>query len=223
MHDIEKAKEFQQTAQGEMEEQQRLRRDLEAHHQQLLAEANADVQAQRNDQLSRMRNELDELRHRSYLSLKEEKEACLLTVSQRVLQESQSIARKALKDLANANLEHQIVDVFLDRLKHLEPFERNSIQVKDGKSNGPITVRTSFPLSAELRQALIDQLLASLACNGCVTFIDDPLFPIGIQLGIEGKAIRWTLDHYLSDLDQHLTKALLPNSGSLHDSATTSA
>lgn len=221
--DIQKAEEFQQTAQRDMEAQQSLRRDLEAHHQQLLAEANADVETQRLDQLSRLRLEVEERRHRSYQSLQDEKEACLLTVKQRVLQESQSIARKALKDLANVDLEQQIVGVFIERLKHLDPLERDAIQTMDGAGLGPITVQTSFPLPAELRQILIDQLVESVACSGGVIFLDDPLFPLGIQLGIEGKAIRWTLDHYLGDLDRHLTQALLPKGSSLHDSATASA
>lgn len=222
-HDIQKAEEFQQTAQREMERQQSLLRDLEAHHQQLLAEANAKVEAQRLDQLARLRTEVEERRQLSYQSLQEEKEACLQTVKQRVLLESQFIARKALKDLANVDLEHQIVAVFIDRLKHLDPLERDAIQTMDGVAHGPIKVQTSFPLPKELRQLLIDQVLESLACSGRVTFLDDPRFPIGIQLGIEGKAIRWTLDHYLGDLDRHLTQALLPKGSSVHDSATASA
>jgi len=222
-HDIQKAEEFQRAAQRDMETQQSLRRDLEAHHQQLLAEASADVEALRLGQRSRLRLEMEERRQRSYQLLQEEKEASLLAVKQRVLEESQSIARKALKDLANVDLEQQIVTVFIGRLKNLAPLERDVMQTMDGAGDGPVTVQTSFPLSAELRQILIDQLLESLASKGPVKFLDDPIFPIGIQLGIEGKAIRWTLDHYLGDLDRHLTQALLPKGSPLHDSATATA
>jgi len=95
-HEHEKQKEFQQRPRG-MEEQQRLRVDLEAHHQQLPPRPIANVQAQRNDQLSRMRNELEKLRPSgSYLSPKEEKEGLASwTVSQRVLQESRPLHASA--------------------------------------------------------------------------------------------------------------------------------
>jgi len=77
MHDMRgKQKNFSNTAPGEMEEQQRCAVIFEAHHQQLLAEANADVQAQRHDQAQvRMRMSWMSYAHRKfYLSLKEEKE-----------------------------------------------------------------------------------------------------------------------------------------------------
>jgi len=50
-----------------------------------------------------MRNELDELRHRNYLSLKEEKEACLPDCESASSSGGVSpLNATALKDLANA-------------------------------------------------------------------------------------------------------------------------
>lgn len=206
--DLRQARDSRESAQEHLEAQQRLRLALEAHRQKLLAEAEAEVEAQRRRKLAQLRGDVALQRNRWQDALRKESDACLAAVRKRSLVEIEAIARKALEDLADVTLEHQIVRVFLERLRHLDNPQRAAIHAASCRSSEPVVVRTSFPLTPELREDVLEGLGTVLADTDGVTFLEDPELPVGIQVGIEGQSIGWTLDRYLGSLEQHLLQNL---------------
>ena len=65
-----------------------------------------------------------------------------------------AISRRALADLCSANLEARTVDVFLSRLRDLDPAERQKFAEAVQATDAVLTVRSAFPLSRALQDTL---------------------------------------------------------------------
>ena len=116
---------------------------------------------------------------------------------------------QALGDLANADLERQMVAVFCDRLRQLDPAQHQAIAQALAQSDQLILIGSSFELPPDLRQQVIDELQAQFAIAQPIDFATTPSLLCGIDLKLAGQEIVWSLDTYLHTLDQRLSTALI--------------
>ncbi|MFN2167488.1 MAG: hypothetical protein ACK2U9_14635, partial [Anaerolineae bacterium] len=63
---------------------------------------------------------------------------------------------EALQDLADVQLERRMVDLFVTRIRELEPDERAEISASIQKSDGEIVIRSAFELPAQAQQTITD-------------------------------------------------------------------
>lgn len=171
----------------------------------LLAQARADADQERHHQLAQIRQEITEQRTAWQVELHQEQTAFFRTLQQKIIHQTTAITRQALIDLANADLERQIVQVFCDRLHHLGPAQRQTLA--SGQTDQPI-VRTSFELPSDLRHQLRDELHTQFAITQPIDFVTSSHLICGIELKIAGQEIVWSLDTYLHNLEQRLSDAL---------------
>jgi F-type H+-transporting ATPase subunit b len=118
--------------------------------------------------------------------------------------------RQVLRDLADANLEQQILNTFLHRLEQLPPAEQqvlwSALIHADGAS---VIVRSSFPLPAASQTALIEALQGlELEHKLTPQFELDPTLGCGVELVAPGYKLAWNLAIYLDQLEQNLARTL---------------
>ena len=207
-HRLTEAEQAQHEAKQQVEEYHHRTAELESQRENLLQAARNEADVLRKDLLHQARQEANEAQERWYRSIKQQKEAFLRDIYQRASTQTYEIARKALTDLANKDLETHVVENFLLRIQNLDSEERLSLESSLAKSDGRITVRSAFEIPTDLRKQIINQI-ETLASNGCeVNFESLPEVVCGIELKLAGKKASWSLASYLEALQENLSEAL---------------
>jgi F-type H+-transporting ATPase subunit b len=209
---------LQAEAQQALTTYQQQQQDLHQQQATLLATAHVAADQERHHQLAQVRQEIANQRAAWQADLHQEQAAFLRTLRQQVIHQTTEIARQALGDLANANLERQMVGVFCDRLRQLDPAQHWAIAQALAQGDQPILIGSSFDLPPDLRQQVIDELKAQFAIAQPIDFATTPSLLCGIELKLAGQEIVWSLDTYLHTLDQRLSTALTHEETAHHES-----
>jgi F-type H+-transporting ATPase subunit b len=174
----------------------------------MLNEATMAADAKRKELMEKVREEVDQVKARWQDMLIREHDAFFYDLRQRAAQQLYATARKALRDLADADLEDRIVDEFLRRIKALD--EEKSIQIRKAISGGgnKVIIQSAFNISA-FRQAQIEEVLKKQITNGfTIRYLEQPEIVSGIELRVNGHKIAWSLNEYLEALVESMTETL---------------
>ncbi|HRD67009.1 MAG TPA: hypothetical protein PKY50_12755 [Candidatus Competibacter sp.] len=182
-------------------------RELAAHRETELAQAQEETAVQRQIWLTQARAEVDEARKRWRAELEREQRNNRQTLQREAGQRLLALARRALRDLGNAELEAQMVPVLLARLQALDGETRRTLAeaARDG-----CAILTAFPLAASQQQTLIAGLRQALATDMIPDFRTDPTAPLGITLETPSQRLAWTLDSYLDGFAAELQTLTRP-------------
>jgi F-type H+-transporting ATPase subunit b len=174
----------------------------------MLNEATMAADAKRKELMEKVRVEVDQVKIRWQDMLIREQDAFFYDLRQRAAKELYATARKALRDLADADLEERIVDEFLRRVKALD--EEKSVQMRKAISGGGnrVTIQSAFGIPA-LRRTQIEETLKKQITNGfTINYLQQPEIVSGIEMRVNGHKIAWSLNEYLETLVENLTETL---------------
>ena len=174
----------------------------------LLGEATLSARAERQRLLDDVRKEAEGLRTRQMDSLRSDYKNLKGEIARRTRDEVFAIARKTLGDLASVNLEEQIVAVFMGQCRSLHEEKKKELQAVFKASAVSALVRSTFPLSAEQRQAI--QLMSQevFGSAGHFRFETSPDLISGIELSMDGHEVSWSIADYLLSLDKNVGSLL---------------
>jgi F-type H+-transporting ATPase subunit b len=176
--------------------------------EQMLNEATMAADAKRKELMEKVREEVDQVKARWQDMLVREHDAFFYDLRQRAAKQLYATARKALSDLADADLEERIVDEFIRRVKALD--EEKSVQIRKAISGGGnnVIIQSAFSIS-EQRRAQIEEVLKKQVTNGfTIRYLQQPEIVSGIELRVNGHKIAWSLNEYLETLVESLTETL---------------
>ena len=205
---LEEGRRKKNEAEREVERYIEKNRDLDNRREALLSEIKGEADTHRKELINEARNEVEAIKTNWYEAIQREKEAFLQDLRQRTGKETCAIARLALKDLANMNLEHHIIRVFIKRLQNLDKEELGALNESILKSGRRINLRSAF----EIPQKMVRQIAEALQNHGA-----DPVdlqlkvssdVICGIELKVHGLKIAWSLEDYLETLEEALVEAL---------------
>lgn len=194
-------------ARAEAQRYRQKQQALEAQKAEWSARAQQEVEQERQAMLQQAREEVEAARVNWYDALEREKQNFLQALRQRTGQQLTIAARRALGDLANASLEAQIVETFIDRLRQLDASQLQMLHASPELTHEAI-VRTTFPLTPEARDRLIATIRKQITDGVEVKFetVSEPI--CGIELRDRGYKISWNLAQYLDTLEADLERAL---------------
>lgn len=198
------ATDLQAQAQQALTQYQQQQQKLQEQQASFLAEARASADQERQRQLLTLRQDIQVQRETWEADLQQEQTAFFHTLRHQVRQQVLAITRQALQDLANGELEKQMIQCFCERLQHLASTQRLQISSLDTQQES-VLVRTAFPLSLPLQQQVKQALTQELQIDeGEIAFVTVPELGCGIEIKLAGQEIVWTLDQYLDQLEQQL-------------------
>jgi F-type H+-transporting ATPase subunit b len=203
---LEQAEQQETLAHQETQKLQQMQQDFAAHRDQRLAQLRSQLEDQQLTLLATAKDEVATAKAGWLRALEQEKATALRTFRQQAAEQLSQTMRQALGDLADAELEQQILNRFVHRLGQLPPAEQQVLQSALIHADGaPVTVRSSFPLPAARQAALITALQA-LAPEHKLTpqFELAPALGCGIELVMPGYKLAWNLATYLDRLEQNL-------------------
>ncbi|NLX19901.1 MAG: hypothetical protein GXY53_11585 [Desulfobulbus sp.] len=182
--------------------------ELEQQREEMLARAADEAEARRQALLKDAREQADKAQQQWLKTLQRERENLLQDFRERVGQGVFALAGQGLKELADADLEAQILKVFVRRIQDLDPDGREAIMAKIRDSSGRVKVSTSFPLSRQARDVLTGTLHEYLGEDIRVRFGTDANLICGIELRARSHCLSWNLASWLEGLEARVFAAL---------------
>ncbi|NER84058.1 MAG: ATP F0F1 synthase subunit B, partial [Leptolyngbya sp. SIO1D8] len=207
---LEQAEQQEIAAQQEAERLRHMQQEFAAHRNQRITQMRSQLQEQRLTLLKQTKDEVDDAKVHWYKSLDQEKAAVLRIFRQQTAYQLTQTVRQTLTALADADLEQQVVKVFLKRLNQLPESEKQVLKVALTQADGiPVMIRSSFPLMEATQDALKAMVqTAAVVQVPILQFEIDPDLGYGIELRVPGYKLGWNLTAYLENLEHTLALTL---------------
>jgi len=201
---LQNAEQREQSATDTTQDYQHRIKALNRERDELMEKARSAAETIRQELLDEARGEAAAQRVHWQRQVAEEKQDFLRSLKYQAVDTIQTIARQALGDLASTELEEQIIQAFIQRLKMLD---NESLQTLAAATE-PARVRTSFTLDSPIRGRLTRALHECITEDIEITYIESPDLLCGIELTISGRRLSWTLADYLEKLEQRMHKQM---------------
>lgn len=201
---FEEAREKEETAEAEAARYRQKQEELASIREVKIEEAEREAHERRRELVEEAREEVDRLEEQWTEALRRERDTFLHDLAQRVSRETLTLVRQALQELADADLERQVIRVFIDRLDAMDEEGREKVTEAVEAETGDVLIRTAFELDDDQRQALTDALRDVTGGEPTPDFERDDEFGVGIELRAGGRKIAWSLDSYISDLKDRI-------------------
>lgn len=200
---LNEAGERERKADAEAEQHRSQREVLERRREEILAGAREEADGQRKQMLEAVRSEAAEVRESWLRQADQEKAEFLANLQRQSVGVIQAMTRQALLDLADAELEEQIVDSFIRRLKTLDEDHREAL----AKASGTITIASAFELNPSVRGRLTRAVHELLGHEAEVDYTRSASLICGIELTGSGRRLSWSLDDYMNTVAERIESA----------------
>lgn len=199
-----------QQAQAKQERDALARKNAEFAQQRkaLLDKAQAQAAEQREQLLAQARDDASAWTARRLASLTEQAQQLDGAIRKQAQQEVLAIARKALQDLAGADLQERVCETFTRRLRDTDSGARAALAHALKTDDDAILVRSAFALTASMRGAIEKALREVLGSDAPVRFEATPDLVCGIELVGGGQKIGWSIANYLDAMEHRLAQRL---------------
>jgi F-type H+-transporting ATPase subunit b len=205
---LEDAQRREDEAEEEARAYRRKAEELEERRRQVLEEAKDKAGKEQKEMLHEARQGIEQLRTKWQQSLEREKSGVLRDIRRLSARHAYEAARRALADLADAELEERIAEHFLKRFKEAGAEVLETIKQAARSDERRVVVRSCFEISSGLRQKITRAFHERLGQEIDVSYDVSEDGPVGVQLKAHGQRIAWDLESYLADLEQEAQAAL---------------
>lgn len=204
---LKEAQERENAADQVAAQYRRKQHELDARRDQLLDEAEANAHRRRQELIEDARTEADHLAEQWHAALEDSKESFLRDLRDRTGTQVLAIARRALHDLATADLEAQIVVVFLHRLGDLDSDARATMHAALAAEQQQVQVQSAFELSSDQRRRIENSVRRQFGADVDLNFATAPELIAGITLSAGSHELAWSLQSYLETLEDAIMQS----------------
>ena len=188
--------------------QQKLQ-EIEQQKQNLLLEARQDAELEKERILQQLRLEVAEMDKSWRAEIDSEKSTFLAGTRQTMGQEMIKLLRKVLSDLANADLQQQVVKHFLEKLKSLSDSEKQKIKAALADlGNSSLKLKSSFEIPPSQQQEIIDVIKQQVSTDIVLHAEIDPELICGLALQVPGGELEWNINSYILEIEDNFLKNL---------------
>ena len=195
-------------AETQRTEFQRKNAEFDRQRAALMSQATSDAQAERARLFDAARNAAAELANKRIEALRSDAAMLNGEIRRRTQQETFAIARKALADLATVSLEERLADVFVRRLRDLDPHTKTLLAEALASNAGPALLRSAFDLPEPQRALITAALNEVFAADVHVRFETAPDLVGGIEFTVNGYRVAWSIGDYLASLERRVGELL---------------
>jgi F-type H+-transporting ATPase subunit b len=200
---LKEAERREQRAEDSIRRYQAKQEELERSRAQMLDEAREEAEKEKRRLLEQARDEVGEIRAQWQRQTEQEKAEFLDNLRKQAAQAVELIARQALADLADTELEQHLVHVFIDRLKALDKAARQRL----AESVCEVHISSAFELDSATRSHLTRAVHEHLAQDLGVEYDPSPQLLCGIELTAGGRRLGWSLADYLEQLAERVEQS----------------
>ena len=165
-----------------------------------LNEAYEEVDSEKQRMFEEVRKESTALRTKYEDSLKEEEKELKDKIKSRTKDEVFAIAGKTLSDLANANLEEQVIKVFMEKIMDLDKVEKAKLKEALNNNKKSITIKSAFEFSETSKQELEKAIENITERKNDFEYRLEPELVSGIEIETSSFQMSWNIESYLDSL-----------------------
>jgi F-type H+-transporting ATPase subunit b len=183
-------------------------RTFDEEHAEMLSRLKAEVETRRKELLHEVRQSTADLQTTWREAMYRDRESFVRDLHLMAGRQTYAIARQALRDLADADLEERTARLFIRQIENMQKQQRAVLAqaIKDS-GNQPL-VRSAATLSSAT-QGQITQGLRQILGNGFdIVFETAPDLILGVELKAGGQKVAWSIEHYLDELEEKALQAL---------------
>ena len=180
---------------------------IESQREEMISSAKEESESFKKDLMQKAREEIYSIQARWHETVEKQKIAFLKDLGQRATKEVFAVTRQVLKDLADKDLEQQIVDVFIRRVEKLSQEERRLIS-ESVNGSGIILITSAFQIPDEGQVKILNTIKEYInnECQIDYQIASDVIS--GIELRTVGHKIAWSFDNYLASLETNVLEAM---------------
>lgn len=176
--------------------------ELERRRHEMLEKAKEEAAAERRKLVDAAREESDAVRSRRAEALRQEHTKLRAEIARRTRGEVFAIARKALTDLAGAELEQRVCEVFAARLRELDDHTREALGNALRETDARPLLRSAFELSPHQQSLVRDALEGTIPPEAEIRYETTPELIGGIELIAGGHKVSWNIADYLAAMEE---------------------
>lgn len=198
------AEEKQEAANAEIIAYQQKKEELARKEQEFLDRAQQQGEQKYYQLVQQARQEVEQKQATWEQAIALQQEQFFENLKIKVTEQVYQIARHALQELADVNLEEQAIAHFIDRLKNLGELEQQSLAQSLQRSDNGLIIRSSFELSEANKHKIVNSLhQQQIYLDNNVSFTTKSDLICGIELQASDYKVAWNLQNYLQSLDKH--------------------
>ena len=208
---LQAAQQKRQEAQQEAERYQQMQQELANQQAAMLAQVKLDVEQARKELLQSVRDEVAASQTHWKEVVRRQQDSFLRELRHRAIEQIQDTIRLALVDLADTDLEQRAIEVFIQRIQHLDRAEQQtlcSMVIPSNHHSEPIFIHSAFEIPDEWRQRIIQVVQERLPNPAQFRFETTPELICGIELRTPGCKLAWSLENYLNTLEESIVAVL---------------
>lgn len=180
---------------------------LDEQRSALLGKAGDEAKAERDRLLAQAHEAAEALRAQYESAMRNDQIRLGREITRMAQEEIFGIARKALADLAEADLEEQMGEVFIRRLKEMDGKAKESIAATL-KTSSESVVRSAFDMQATQRASIQSALNETFSADVRIRFETSPNTICGIEWAVGEQKVGWSVAEYLAGL-QNKVRSLM--------------
>ena len=205
---LEGARKKKEEAEQEAELFLQKNREFDTRHEEMLSQIKKEAEARKAELIKEARSRVDADMAGWYGAIQKEKETFLQDIRRRAVRHTCAIARRAIKDLSNADLENRITSIFIERLQNVDNNEQEALAQAIQHSMEGIQVNSAFEIPGESAKKIVQLLQNLTTAPVAVRFEILPELVCGIELKLHGRKISWNIADYLESFEKSIGAAI---------------
>jgi F-type H+-transporting ATPase subunit b len=202
------AEESQHNAAERAEKLSQERKELAEQREQLIENAHAEARAERARLVESARQEIQQNRAAWIEALDRDKDELIADLRAKALEGVNDVVRATLSDVARADLEPQVIAVFIERLAQLGESERQRFVQAASTRGNEVMITTAHDLPLELRDKVRHAIRALVSGDTEIRFARDPAMALGVRATAGSQTVTWNIDSYLDDFQDRVANEL---------------
>ncbi len=205
---LEEANKKKEEAEREAEDYRQKNEWFDSRRDEMIAEAREEAQGKRRELIQAAKDEVEGMRVKWIDAIEEERDVFLQDLRKVMCREVFSTSQRALRDLADAKIEHRMVSIFSEKIQNLD-FDRPEVFSKPLEQPGEsVIVRSAFEISKGMREEIEDIVRKRFGDGANVDFEMAPDLICGIELDAFNHKVGWSIADYLQGLEQNVSEMI---------------
>lgn len=215
-HRLNEANQKCEEAEGEARAYRKMQEDFDEQREGMFTEVRDQAESERKALQLAAREEVGQRKREWLKQVEDQRAEFLRDIRQRSTEHFYVLARRALGDLADAELEEQIAQVFTGKLETLDKDTRRKIAAEARKAANVVTIRSRFEMPPKEKNRITEAIHDQILDEAEVAYEQSPEHSCGLELKAGGQTVSWSLESYFDSLESQIEKelgALSPSSG----------
>jgi len=181
--------------------------ELDRCREAIIDQAKEESEREKRQLMDKARAEVSEKQLQWQQQVDQEKEEFFKNLRAKSADAIQATSRTALSDLANAELETQVIESFLSRIKSMDKKNRQALLRAMGNKCEPFRIHTVYALDSTLRSRITRAIHEHVMEGVEIEYGESEKLLCGIELSGGGWRLSWSLADYMDDLDKRVEQA----------------